>query len=241
MTAIDVTRGGVHRRLRCAPGRPARCCCHDLPYQRASSHGRVADTSGFDNRIHLLPDVGDHLVLLSGLLRPLIHREWARLVAQVNRLDHARLEGFLFGAERVSTARLQAGLRDLQGDRCFYCAGRLRGATEVDHFIPWSRHPDDAIENLVVADRICNGDKRDRLAAPEHVARWSARMDREAPGAQDLADLARRERWESAPDRTLGVVRGLYLRLRDDAILWRGRNDLVPADPRALRDALTAV
>jgi hypothetical protein len=25
-----------------------------------------------------------------------------------------------------------------------------------DHFIPWSRHPDNGIENLVVTDRRCN-------------------------------------------------------------------------------------
>lgn len=209
-------------------------------YQRAHRDGRAADSSGFDNRIHLLPDVGEYLVLLNGLLRPLIHREWARLVAQVNRLDHTRLEGFLFGMERVPTGKVQAGLRDLQGDRCFYCDGHLRGATEVDHFIPWSRHPDNAIENLVVADRLCNGDKRDLLAAPEHLARWAARLDPGGTQATDLAHLAHAERWESARDRTLGVVRGLYLRLRDDALLWRGRSDLVPADPSALHRVLTA-
>jgi 5-methylcytosine-specific restriction endonuclease McrA len=41
----------------------------------------------------------------------------------------------------------------------------------VDHFIPWSRYPNDAIENLVVAHERCNGRKSDFLAASDHVAR----------------------------------------------------------------------
>ena len=47
---------------------------------------RYQDTGGsaFDNRINLLPGVGEHLVRLNGLLRPLLHREWAVKVAELN-------------------------------------------------------------------------------------------------------------------------------------------------------------
>jgi HNH endonuclease len=42
----------------------------------------------------------------------------------------------------------------------------------VDHFLPWARYPENGIENLVVTDPRCNNDKRDFLAAAEHVERW---------------------------------------------------------------------
>ena len=57
---------------------------------------------------------------LNGLLRPRIQRGWAALVAQLNRLEEARLERFLFGAERVPTQAVRPGLREIQNDRCFY-------------------------------------------------------------------------------------------------------------------------
>ncbi len=127
----------------------------------------------FDNRILLRPGVGEYLVQLNGLLRPLIHRQWAAMVASLNRLEEARLERFLFGAERVPTDVVRPGLREIQDDRCFYCEGRLSDAAgrraEVDHFVPWARYPNNAIENLVVAHERCNGYKRDFLAAAQHV------------------------------------------------------------------------
>ncbi len=210
-------------------------------YQRALRHGPVPPGStDFDNRIHLLPGVAEHLVLLNGLLRPLIHREWARLVAHINKLHESRLEAFLFGTDRRSTAVLQPGLRDLQDNRCFYCDKRLPDSAEVDHFIPWARYPDDAIENLVLADRRCNAHKRDFLAAPEHVTRWSARFGPSSTLAPELQALAASTNWETAPTRTLGVARGLYLRLRDDAFLWHHGPDLIPADPDAIRRVLQA-
>jgi len=58
----------------------------------------------FDNRIMLKPRVSEYLVMLNGLLRPLVHREWVRMVAQINKMEEARLESFLFGADRVSMA-----------------------------------------------------------------------------------------------------------------------------------------
>jgi hypothetical protein len=34
----------------------------------------------------------------------------------------------------------------------------------VDHFVPWSRYPDDTLDNVVVADNRCNGFKSSSLA-----------------------------------------------------------------------------
>jgi hypothetical protein len=95
-----------------------------------------------------LESVGDHLVILNGLLRPLVHRARSAMVAQLN---------------RIALAAVRPGLLDLQDGRCFYCGGALSGSSEVDHFIPWARYPDDGIENLVLADAGCNGAKRDFL------------------------------------------------------------------------------
>jgi diadenosine tetraphosphate (Ap4A) HIT family hydrolase len=97
----------------------------------------------FDNRIHLLEGVAEQLVQLSGLLRPLIQRSWAGMVAGMNRdtTDEARLQEFLFGAQRISLEPVRQNLRELQNNRCFYCDGRTTGAADVDHFIPWARHP----------------------------------------------------------------------------------------------------
>ena len=41
--------------------------------------------------------------VLSGLLRPLIQRRWAAMVAQLNRLEECQLKMFLFGANRTVT------------------------------------------------------------------------------------------------------------------------------------------
>jgi 5-methylcytosine-specific restriction endonuclease McrA len=190
-------------------------------------------SEGFDRTIHFAGDAADHLVRLAPLLRPVIQREWARLVAQFNRLPEGRLEEFLFGVERVSTAAVQSGLRELQEGRCFYCGDRLGSRCDVDHFVPWVRYPDNGIENLVAADRGCNGAKRDHLAAAEHVDAWVRRIEQHK---SDLAEIAARAQWERHPDRSLSVARSIYLRLPGDARLWRLERDFVTVDrPRLVR------
>jgi hypothetical protein len=66
-----------------------------------------AGRPGFDNRILLKPGVGGFLRDLHGLLRPLIHRRWAAMVAALNQLPEAQLEAFLFGQDR--SARRPSG------------------------------------------------------------------------------------------------------------------------------------
>jgi hypothetical protein len=72
----------------------------------------AGDTGAFDNRVRLKPGVGGHLLQLNGLLRPLIHRRWCAMVALLNKLEDSRLEEFLFGAERLPTVKVRAGLGD---------------------------------------------------------------------------------------------------------------------------------
>lgn len=184
-------------------------------YQRGAA-------SRFDNRLLLRPGVAENLVRLNGVLRPLFYRQWALMVASMNRLPEAELERFLFGPERIPLDTVRAPLRDLQDDRCFYCSGRLGRQVEVDHFIPWSRYPDDGLDNLVAADPGCNGSKRDFLAGVEHVERWVLRS-RELD--VQLADIARRLRWHRDARRSKSVASAMYLRLPGGARLWVRRSE----------------
>ncbi len=220
---------------------------YSINWDRSVRMGAVSEyqRSGggpFDNRIHLKQGVGEYLVLLNSLLRPLIHRQWAAMVAQLNELEESRLEQFLFGARRVPLDPVRPGLRELQDDRCFYCRSRLKGSgrigPEVDHFVPWARHPNNAVENLVVAHQRCNSRKSDFLAAPEHLDRWSARFDSDGRVEPELTQVAGEARWESAPDRSLSITRAVYLRLPSDARLWKEGKEFVEAEPEELEAVL---
>jgi hypothetical protein len=160
------------------------------------------------------------------------------MVAQFNSLEEARLHAFLFGVERIDLAAVRGPLRDLQENRCFYCGRRLPRNVEVDHFLPWSRHPDNGIENLVVADGPCNGAKGDSLASVEHVRGWVDRFRAARPVATELGRIATRLTWERHPERTLTVARFVYLELPRSARLWRGSADFVPPDLPGLRGIL---
>jgi len=191
--------------------------------------------SRFDNRLLLRPGVAENLVRLNGVLRPLFYRQWALMVASMNRLPEAELERFLFGSERVPLDTIRAPLRDLQDDRCFYCHRRLDRRADVDHFIPWSRYPDDGLDNLVAADPRCNGSKRDFLAAAEHVERW-VRRTQQLDG--QLADMAREIRWHRDADRSRAVASAMYLRLPGSARLWIRQSEFGPLERDRIRQAL---
>ena len=103
--------------------------------------------------------------------------------------------------------------------------------------MPWSRHPDDGLDNLVVAHAPCNGEKRDHLAAAEHVEHWTERMQRQA---NELGSVAAATSWQREPERTLGVARSIYLRLPASARLWQGEDRFVPVEAGRLRRALGA-
>ncbi len=48
---------------------------------------QAGEARAFDNRVLLISGVGEYLLQLSGLLRPLIQRRWAAMVADLNRLE----------------------------------------------------------------------------------------------------------------------------------------------------------
>ena len=199
---------------------------------------RMFESPSFDRSVHLKPMVGRELLRLAPLLRPLIERLWASRVIVYNRLPEGRLDEFLFRRARLDAVRLRLALFELQDGRCFYTDSPIRPAdADVDHFVPWSRSPVNAVENLVVADRRVNGNKSDHLAAAEHVVRWHARNQ---ALREELAGVAAANRWETAQAQALGVARALYLVLDDTNLLWSAPNTFVHADVATLRAALSA-
>ena len=168
--------------------------------------------SDFDNRIHLAPNAADYLVALNGLLRPLIQRTWALQVAKINALEESKLEAFLFQNKRVAIAKFAEGLSELQFNRCFYCEKPLGKTTktkpEVDHFVPWSRYPNDGLANLVVAHAHCNLAKSDHIAAFDHYQHWQDRnADQSALGIID--QIAAQSQWEVRLMESLNIAHTL--------------------------------
>jgi hypothetical protein len=191
----------------------------------------------FDNRILFVGDAGEHLVALAPLLRPLIQREWTALVARFNGFPESALEDFLFGCPRTPTQTLRSGLREIQDNRCFYCAKPIT-VPEIDHFVPWARFADDGLDNLVLTDRTCNGSKSAHMAATDHVEHWKRRFVVDSPLDRDLASLAQRENWERDSPRTQSVARGLYLRLPAGSRLWLRPEHFESAEPQRIARAL---
>lgn len=191
----------------------------------------------FDNRLLLQPGVSAALLALNGVLRPLIHRQWAMMVAEMNRLKESTLEEFLFGVDRISLDPVRPRLHALQAGRCFYCSTSIKGPVHVDHFVPWARHADNSVDNLVAAHKDCNLKKSDYLAAAGHVERW---RERSARHASELARIARETSWESQPARTFSVARAIYFMLPNDARLWQSGQSFVFIERPRIAAALAA-
>jgi len=149
------------------------------------------------------------------------------MVAQLNRVATVEedLRHHLFGSSRVAPPKmLRDGLRDLQANRCFYCDARLIASTEVDHFIARVRSANDAIENLVLADRSCNAT---RATCLPHL--------RLSPTGRPVTGTTRAH-WRRSrivlsgerPHRHLGVARSIYAHLPSNGTpMWRGRKQVV--------------
>lgn len=200
------------------------------------------DAAAFPNSVLFVEGAAENLLRFSPLLRPLIKRQWAAMVARFNKLGEYELEAFLFGQDRVDLTPVRRPLRDLQDGECFYCAGRMAAAAaavEVDHFLPWARYPDNGIHNLVAAHPRCNNSKRDFLASADHVEHWAGRLAPASGRWSELGAIAAGLRWDSHPDRTLATARALYLRLPGDAKLWNAPGDFVDADVGVLARALS--
>jgi hypothetical protein len=173
-----------------------------------------------------------------GLIRPLVQAKWAARVAARNPdlVDSERLDEFLFSAQRINLDRVRGPLADSQDRACFYCADQLTRRWDVDHFLPWSRHPDNTLDNLVAAHAACNGAKSSSLAGVEHLGRW---IERFQPGLADetLDAVATSVDWPRRSDRVLSTARAIYLWLPEGTRLWRQASEyeqLRQTDVRAI-------
>jgi hypothetical protein len=146
---------------------------YDFNWREEVGQGAV-NRPGFDDRLVLRPDAAEWLVRLAPLIRPLVQAKWAARVAARNPelVDAERLDEFLFGAQRINMDQVRDPLAESQDRACFYCAERMTRRWDVDHFLPWSRHPDNTLDNLVAAHAACNGAKSSSLAAVLHLDRW---------------------------------------------------------------------
>ena len=127
--------------------------------------------------IRLNPGVAFCFRRFHGLITQLVQAGWTRWVRQQNLPligESADLHEFLFGAKRATLLALQAPLRELQNNLCFYCQKQLR-QTDVDHFVPWALYPLDLGHNFVLAHKECNSAKRDLLASEVHLSAWVER------------------------------------------------------------------
>jgi hypothetical protein len=179
-----------------------------------------AQQSTFDNRIRLLPGVAEALIRLGGVLRPLIQQQWVAEIAAFNELQQDDLQRFLFGEQRVALVRMRGPLVELQNGRCFYCENPLDGSVEIDHFVPWSRHPDNGIYNLVGTHKQCNSKKSDFFASSAHLVRWRKRCESSGALAKELERIADELEWPTHRDTTLHVARSVYARLPAATPLW---------------------
>jgi 5-methylcytosine-specific restriction endonuclease McrA len=208
----------------------------DVSRRRVAAY-QAGEVGAFDNRLLLKPDVADGLLRLNGILRPILRREWATMVAAMNGLPESRLEEFLFGATRIPLIEVRGPLAELQGGRCFYCDDALHSAADVDHFIPWARYPDNGLDNLVAARRSCNNRKRDFLAAAEHVERWTVRN---VELAGKLQQAAAELKWEREPSRSRAVAVATYFRMSEGAKVWLSGTSLVGLEKARVEKALEA-
>lgn len=204
---------------------------------------REALSDSFDDHLRFIDGAGEHLLSMAPLIRPLVQRSWALEVAKLNHLEEADyLEQYLFDPRRLSLGRIHSDLRELQHGDCFYCDEPVTSGGQIDHFIPWSRHFDNSIQNLVYAHGSCNNSKRAHLASAPHLARWVQRMRQGSESADALHEIAARRAWESRPRESLAIARGSYLKLTGAAQLWSEKGPptvLTPASVGELKAALS--
>jgi len=206
------------------------------PKKRDVTRYQRGTASTFANDIRFKPGVAEAFARLHGILRPFVQQQWTSKVAALNGLEEARLGEFLFGVSRTPPTPIRKGLVELQSGACFFCGNRIRGTAQIDHFIPWARHPDDSLVNLVAADSKCNNSKSDFLAASTHLEHWHRRADQQRDALRQVAD----EHAWTASDRILGVARAIYLGLPADGRLWTGGDQFEQVNKARLKQLLAA-
>lgn len=220
------------------------------PWDPDTSPRTVARAQGrTDDEPHLeLVDGADERVReLEPVLRPVVEDQMVLDVAAYNNL-HTSTEAVrdhLFPSRRQAIPEpLRKALREVQRGRCAYCGVILERA-HVDHFVPWAWRPNNAVENLVLADQGCNSAKSDRFPAAGHVETWLADYKARSHVGEELGPDV--PGVFSDPLRSLAIARHSYETLVPGQTWWRSKDrppELPPSHERSrvlalLDEALT--
>jgi HNH endonuclease len=135
----------------------------------------------------------------------------------------------------TSTTPLRRELLALQDGSCFYCTDTLLGASAVDHFVPWSRWPNDAVENLVIALASCNSHKSDHVPGPLPLRRWAQRL---SAHGDEMAAVAVASRWRTDRGRSVSLARSLYGHLPARSPVWNSPQNVTEANNLELLEVL---
>ena len=136
------------------------------------------DNTNTGTSITLKPGVAYCLRSFHQIIVDLVEGAWLSYVRKINSGRSGTLTdlgSFLFGCERSTLSVYRDVLTEIQEDTCFYCHRPLHRKGEADHFIPWSKYPQDLGHNFVLAHASCNNRKSDYLAAEEHICAWQER------------------------------------------------------------------
>jgi HNH endonuclease len=109
------------------------------------------------------------------------------------------------------------------------------------HFLPWSRHPDNTIDNLVAAHPRCNNAKSASLASLEHLQRWLTRFQPGTPASNAIGHIAMATGWPRRSDRVLSTARATYLWLPERTRLWQHETTYEPLDTTRMRALFASV
>lgn len=178
--------------------------------------------------IELLPGVSQVLRSLGPLFRTMIEMHWIQDVAKWSgvKVEEDSLRDHLFGSERQQLSpKAREMLAEFHGNVCFYCEIKLR-KFHVDHFVPWSKYPNGAIENLVPSCVKCNLSKSDVLPSPRYFESWMARFAHQG----DFVEIADQGLCESNPRRSISVARSISTELRSGSVVWDGPNGFLQFD-----------
>lgn len=179
--------------------------------------------------IRLYPGVAYCFRRFHGLILELVQSAWVRWVHEQNPAaigEQADLHTFLFGSSRASLAAVREPLRNLQKNRCFYCANEMRTEPDVDHFVPWYTYQLDLGHNFVLVHPDCNNAKRDRLAAEKHLSAWVQRNeDFGVPLSHEFDRLA----FPHNLSTTRQIARWAYESTANaNGLAWVSKQELVP-------------
>lgn len=221
------------RRLQEFPTRSPTFSHDTFLYDDTPFAARLSASAVREAVVQLKPGVAWELVSAAPVLRPVIETIWTRRVAEYNSIAWGEddLRSVLFGSDRRDLSAAAEVLREVEGNRCFWCRRKLTSGQEVDHVIPWSLFANDSLFNLVLTDRGCNSDKTNLLVAPPRLEEW---VNRSLPpaGAGEASP------WPVDRSRSLATARSAYATLAEGLPVWEARGVLRVSSQELRAEAL---